>query len=164
MNGISDHLIEGIQSSGYKAAMVVAGGGSGAVHALLSHPGASRFVLEAQIPYSPEAQFDYLGETLGQACSAQAAATLAERAFERALVFSLSSETTFPILGISCTAALQTNRERRGADRAFVGIKTRTEEVVRTLELNPGSRAEQEAVLSQTMLEWIAEFIAGHQA
>jgi nicotinamide mononucleotide (NMN) deamidase PncC len=159
MEGDKDSLIETIQSSGFKAAIVVTGGGSGAVHALLSHPGASRFVVEAQIPYSPEAMFDYLGENLEQACSSMAAVTLARRAFERALVFSLSSKASFPILGIACTSALQTNRERKGEDRAFVCIKSRRKEVARTLEVSPGSRAEQEAELSDTFLNLIAEFL-----
>ena len=130
MEGDKDSLIETIQSSGFKAVIVVTGGGSGAVHALLSHPGASRFVLEAQIPYSPEALFDYLGEKLGQACSSEAASTLAQHAFERALIFSLSSKASFPILGIACTSALKTNRERRGDDRAFVCIKSRKKEFI----------------------------------
>jgi hypothetical protein len=164
MSGTSGHLIETIQASGYKAAIVVTGGGSGAVHALLSHPGASRFVLEAQVPYSAAAMFNYLGEPLEQSCSSEAAATLAGRAYERALIFTLSSEASIPILGISCTAALQTNRERRGKDRAFVGFKSRKAELVRQLDLAPGSRAEQEELLSATLLEWIAEFIAEHPA
>ena len=159
MEGDADSLIETIQSSGFKAAIVVTGGGSGAVHALLSHSGASRFVLEAQIPYSPEAMFDYLGENLEQACSSEAAATLAQRAFERALIFSLSSKASFPVLGIACTAALQTNRERKGDDRAFFCIKSRKKVFARMVEVFPGSRAEQESVLSETFLTLIAEFL-----
>jgi hypothetical protein len=159
MNGISEHQIEAIQSSGYKAAIVVSGGGSGAVHALLVHPGASRFVLEAQIPYSPEAMFGYLGETLGQFCSAEAAAVMAERALERALVFSLSTGNNVPLLGISCTAALQTTRVRRGNDRAFICLKSRREKMVREVELSPGSRAEQEGEVSTALLNLIAEFV-----
>lgn len=159
MNGISDHQIEAVQASGYRAALVVAGGGIGAVHALLLHPGASRFVMEVQVPYSPEAMFDYLGENVPQFCSAEAAATMAERAFERALVFSLASNAAFPILGISCTAALQTNRERKGSDRAFICIKSRKEEITRKLELLPGSRGEQEAAVSHVLLNMIAEYV-----
>ena len=164
MNGISDHQIEAIQSSGYKAAIVVSGGGIGAVHALLVHPGASRFVLEAQVPYSPEAMFDYLGENVPQLCSAEAAVTMAERAFERALVFSLSSNAGFPILGISCTAALQTNRERKGKDRAFICLKSRKKKVVRELELPSGSRMEQEEEVSRALLNMIAEFVGEGEA
>jgi len=164
MNGISDHQIEAIQSSGYRAAMVVSGGGIGAVHAMLLHPGASRFVLEAQIPYSPEAMFDYLGEKVPRFCSAEAAATMAERAFERALVFSLSSNAGFPILGISCTAALQTNRERKGKDHAFICLKSRKKEVVQELDLSPRSRMEQEEDVSRALLNMIAEFVGEGEA
>jgi len=164
MEGDKDSLIETIQSSGFKAVIVVTGGASGAVHALLSHSGASRFVFEAQIPYSPEALFDYLGEKLGQACSPEAAATLAQRAFERALIFSLSSKVSFPVLGIACTSALQTNRERRGEDRAFVCIKSRKKEITRKVEIFPGSRAEQEAVLSEAFLSLVAGFLEERNA
>lgn len=164
MDGERSHVLETIQASGYKAAIVVSGGGSGAVHELLSHPGASRFVLEAQVPYSPEAMFDYLGEKLDSSCSSAAASTMAARAFERALIFSLSSKSTFPILGISCTAALQTNRERKGSDRAFLCIKSRREEVARTLELASGSRSDQEETLSAAVLEMIVEFVTDTKA
>ncbi len=164
MPAIADNLIEAIHSSGYKTAIVATGGGSGAVHALLSHPGASRFVFEAQIPYSPEAMFDYLGESLDSYCSAKAAATMAGRAFERALVFSLSSKTENPIIGISCTAALQTNRERKGSDRAFACIKSRRETMVRELAVPVGSRMEQEVAVSKALLECLAEFLGENRA
>ena len=152
-------LIEGIQGSGHKAALIVTGGGSGAVHALLSHPGASRFVLEVQIPYSPFAMFDYLGEKLDGFCSETAAQTMAGRAYERALIFTLSDGAAQPILGIACTAALQTTRERKGSDRAFFCIKSRKQQAVHKLEVEPGSRAEQEAVVSAELLKFIANFL-----
>lgn len=159
MDGKRSGVVETIQTSGYKAAIVVSGGGSGALYALLSHPGASRFVLEAQVPYSPEAMFDYLGEKLDQSCSAEAAVIMAERAFERALVFSLSNQVGFSILGIACTAALQTNRERKGSDRAFICIKSRKAEITRALEIVSGRRIEQEEELSVAVLEMIAGFV-----
>lgn len=159
MDGEWSGVVETIQTSGYKAAIVVSGGGSGALYALLSHPGASRFVLEAQVPYSPEALFDYLGEKLDQSCSAEAAVIMAERAFERALVFSLSSKVEFPILGMACTAALQTNRERKGSDRAFICIKSRKSEMTRALDLVSGRRTEQEEELSVAILETIVGFV-----
>jgi hypothetical protein len=164
MHILADNLIESIHSSGFNAAIVVTGGGSGAVHALLSHPGASRFVLEAQIPYCPEAMFDYLGERLDSFCSSQSATTMAERAFERALIFSLSNKTKTPFLGMACTAALQTTRERRGDDRAFVCIKTRKEEVVRELKVPAGSRLEQEAAISEGVLTFLLEFLENNHA
>jgi hypothetical protein len=158
MTGVTDQQIERIQASGCRAAIVVSGGGIGAVHALLLHPGASRFVLEVQIPYSPQAMFDYLGEEIGRYCSAEAAATMAERAYERAVVCRLADHETFPVAGIACTAALATNRERRGRDRAYLCIKSRHEEAVRALELTPAGRAEQDEQVSSALLQLIEEF------
>ncbi|MEE9367280.1 MAG: hypothetical protein V3V05_00295 [Pontiella sp.] len=160
MNNEHSTLMEAIQSSGYKAAIVVAGGGSGATHALLSHPGASRFILEVQIPYSPRARFDYLGETLGHACSEDAAKTLAGRAFERASIFCLTDESRPPILGVSCTAALKTNRERKGKDRAYICIKARKKQVVQDVIFDPDkSRAEQEEHLTAELFKTLANFL-----
>jgi hypothetical protein len=154
-----DNRIGKIHSCGFKAAVVVTGGAVGAVHALLSQSGASRFVLEVQIPYSPQAMFDYLGEKLDQACSADAACSLAGRAFERALIFTLSSPEPISILGVACTAALQTSRDRRGDDRAFVCIKTRHREVSQKLVVPHASRSVQDEWLSNALLDIITDFI-----
>ena len=163
MKGEHDSLIEEIQGSGHKAALVISGGGSGAVHALLSHPGASRFVLEAQIPYSPPAMFDYLGEQLDGFCSERAAQIMAERAYERALMFTLTDDAKPPILGIACTAALRTTRDRKGSDRAFFCIKSGKREAVFAMEVQPGSRAEQEEFLSAALLKFIADYLGAHE-
>ncbi len=156
MKNFSDSLIEGIHASGFKAALVVTGGGSEAVHALLSRSGASRFVLEAQIPYSPEALSDYLGEAPAQSCSEETARCLAVRALEKASHLTPSS--SLPV-GIACTAALHTNRERKGSDRAFICIRSAEKEIRHMLDLSPGSRMEQEGVVSEMLLGLIAGFV-----
>ena len=84
---------------------------------------------------------------------------MANRAFERALIFSLSSREKSPILGISCTAALHTSRVRKGEDRAFACIKSRKAEKTCQLDIHPGTREEQEEALSAQLLELIAAFI-----
>lgn len=134
--------------------LAVTGGGSGALHALLSTPGASTFAGEAQIPYSPEALERFLGRKPEQAVSSETARALAETAFERARSYS-ESDISHP-LGIACTAALRTVRERRGDDRAFICIKTAAAEKLYALHFSPASRAEQEALLS----EWILRLAA----
>ena len=160
MEDVGEKLVEAIQSSGRKAALVVTGGGSGAVHALLSHPGASRFVLEIQVPYTIPAMRDYLGEEPEEgACSEQAAILLAERAYERAMIFTLPVGDDSPILGVACTAALQTIRDRKGADRAHLALKTRKRMEVRKLDLDPGTRREQDDAVSRELLAFIAEFL-----
>ncbi len=157
MKNIPDSLIEAIHASGFKAALVVTGGGSGAVHALLSRAGASRFVLEAQIPYSPEALTDYLGEAPAQSCSEESAQQLATRALSRAS--SLTPQSSRLVIGIACTAALHTTRVRKGSDRAFIGLRSAEKEACHTLNLSQGSRTEQERIVSETLLNLIAEFI-----
>ena len=79
---MTDGIIERILDSGYKAVLVIIGGGSTALNALLTTSGASRFVVEAQIPYSPEALSAYLGENPEQSVSPATARALARRAFE----------------------------------------------------------------------------------
>ena len=116
-------------------------------------------MLEVQIPYSQRALCDFLGAEVESACSKETAVAMAERAFERAVVFTGSDQTDAPILGISCSAALQTNRERRGADRAYIAIKAHHHELVRKVEFTHTSRAKQETQLSRMLLESIAEFL-----
>ncbi|VGO18051.1 hypothetical protein [Pontiella sulfatireligans] len=158
MKGECDKLIENIQSSGWEASIVATGGGSGAVHALLSHPGASRFVLETQIPYSAEALSAYLGYAPAQGCSKETGRLMASRALERAHQLQVP-DSKFKGMGIACTAALQTNRQRKGADRAFIYIKSTDREASQVLELARGTRAEQEEALSEALLKFIAEFV-----
>ena len=46
--------------SGYKASVIISGGGSSFISNILKFPGASEFVVDAQIPYSKEALFECL--------------------------------------------------------------------------------------------------------
>ena len=149
-------MIEAIQSSGYQSVWVVTGGGSGAVHAMLSHPGASRFILEAQIPYSAAALLDYLGQPPDGYCSAQCARVLAEKAFARAVHLAPDQNKAAPLIGIACTAALQTTRRRRGSDRAHFCIHSGEQETHQMIELAAGSRADQEWTVSDALLRFVA--------
>ena len=91
------------------------------MHALMAHPGASRFVLEVQMPYTVAAMRDYLGEEPEASCSEAAAVLLSERAYERAMIFTLPVGDDSPIMGVACTAALQTIRiEFRKKIRHFI--------------------------------------------
>ncbi len=146
-------LIEAIQSSGFKACLVVSGGGSGAVHELLRHPGASRFVLDVRIPYSREAMHEFLGETPVSYCSEATARKMAETAFSHAARF------TDQPLGIACTAALKTAAEREDPDRAFICFQSAEKQVFHGLEVDGETRELQEQELSETLLEKLAAFL-----
>ena len=135
--------------------MVVSGGGSGALHALLSHEGASRFFLQGHIPYSSQALFQYLTEEVSSACSAETAQKMAEQAFKEAA--KLSGEKR--ALGISCTAALKTNPPRRGEDRAFLCFCSWHSTSLHRIALEETSRQKQEEKLSLFLLEKLAFFL-----
>ncbi|MFA6173697.1 MAG: hypothetical protein WC701_08405 [Kiritimatiellales bacterium] len=147
-------------NSGFRAVLVTTGGGSSALNALLTKPGASRFVIEAHVPYSPEALERFLGEVPAQSVSVETARALAKKAIENVGQAScLSGQAGSPscFMGVACTAALQTDRERRGEDRAFICIKTADAEKVFALYLSKTSREEQEKLLSDRLLILIAQ-------
>ncbi len=139
-----------ILNSGCRAVLVTTGGGSSAVNALLTTPGASRFVVESHVPYSPEALEQFLGEKPEHSVSPETAIKLAQAAFK-------SQVSDFKFLSVSCTAALQTDRERRGDDRAFICIKTAGAKKLYALHFSKTSRAEQEELLSDWLLVLIAQ-------
>lgn len=148
--------IERILNSGFRAVLVTTGGGSSALNALLTTPGASRFVVEAHVPYSPEALERFLGERPEHSVSPAAASKLAEVAFK-------SQVSGFRFLSVSCTAALQTDRERRGEDRAFICLKTAAAEKVYAIYLSKTSREEQENLLSDWLLVLIAQAVGAER-
>lgn len=121
-----DGLVHCIHASRTAAALALTGGGTGAIPLLLRRPGGSRTVLDVAVPYGPKAVAGYLGETPAQACSAETAQLLARRAFQRAV--ELRPDASIPVVGLGATAALATDRVRRGEDRlhaaTFDGART----------------------------------------
>ena len=133
---------ERFHASGYLGVSYVTGGGSGFLSELLGTPGASRSVLEARVPYAARATEELLGAKPAQACSASTAAALAMAAFARALHF--ESEQPY---GLACTASLATDREKRGAHRAYLALQTADASYQLDVQLS-GSRTEEESQLA----------------
>jgi len=149
-------LIAQIHASPAMAVIVVTGGGAQALADLLLVPGASRTVLEALIPYSERSLTEFLGEAPSQAVSVETAAALARAAYQRA--FQLRTDPTLPVLGLSCTAALVTDRPKKGEHRAHVGLCGETAISVYSLTLTKGARnrQEEERVVSNLLLSVLA--------
>jgi phosphopantetheine adenylyltransferase len=147
--------VEAILGSGLKLALATTGGGSEVVSWLLNHPGASRAVVEAHIPYHEKALAEYLGFPGPHRAEESTAREMAGRARARAEKFAKGAPR---IVGVGCTAALATDRVRRGADRAFVALRLEGEYRFLGLRFARGSagRLEQEEVLSRLVLEAIA--------
>ncbi len=131
---------------------------------LLCIPGASQTVLEAAIPYSPEALIQFLGrQRPDQFCSGSTARRMAVSAWHRAQSLALkSSETDLPsnaIFGFGLTATLATSQEHRGEHRAYASLHTLDRTVSWTLKLEKGRhrRAEEEELVSDWALELLGE-------
>ncbi|HEY1064582.1 MAG TPA: hypothetical protein VGE52_00670, partial [Pirellulales bacterium] len=96
--------------------MAVTGGGSEAISALFTTPGASRTMLEAIVPYSQASLVDLIGATPDQFCSAQTARSMAAAAWQRARVLDarnkLSAESLGPATGFAATCSLATDRAK----------------------------------------------------
>src|SRR5919205_686054 len=91
--------IEQIHSSAHKLVLEFAGAGSLALFWLHSVAGSSRTILEATDRY--------------------AATSLADRRAMRL------AEAGTVCLGVACTAAIATDRARRGADRCWIAVRDR---------------------------------------
>ena len=153
--------VEAIQASGSKLCLAVTGGGSRALTWLLNHPGASRAVLDAHIPYCSASLEQYLSQEGPLPVSDETARLMARRAYVSSL--ELHPEGTSQI-GLSCTAALATNRHRRGEDRAWIAVRTRERYFFhglcferRASQTDEEARYEQEDTLSTCLISALAE-------
>jgi nicotinamide mononucleotide (NMN) deamidase PncC len=145
-----------------KICIAVTGGGTRALAWLFGQAGASRTVLEAVVPYAGEALDEFTGVKSEQHVSAEEATLMASRALERAihLTQSAGDSGSVPVAGIGCTAAIATDRTRRGENRCHIALAT--SEGVRkvwSLVMNKGNRdrAGEEDVTSRLVLNAIAE-------
>ncbi len=149
--------LERLHAARTMAALALSGGGSGAIARLLRQPGASRTVLEAQVPYAHAALAAYLGAELSGSCSQETADAMARRAFERARA--LRPGGGVPILGLGSTAALATDRSRRGEHcvfaTAFDGF--RLGRTALTLAKGARTRAQEESIAEWALLDLLLD-------
>ncbi len=135
-----------LHSSDWAGVCYLTGGGSLLLSQLLSVPGASTTILDAQVPYSYEALAQLLGSKPEQACSETTARNLAMKAFMTAQQL----RSTDQLFGLGITASLSTNRKKRGAIRAFVALQTISRSQVSEVEFSQSrTRQEQETMLAQ---------------
>lgn len=152
--------VEVVLASKVSLALATTGGGSELVSWLLDHPGASRAVVEAQIPYHPAALQDYLGASGPHRVEARTALQLAGQAYLRARQLTGQEGRA---VGLGATAALATDRIRRGEDRAWVALRLEGEYRLLYLHFARGAadRLEQEEWLSRLALEALVSACGG---
>ena len=149
------HLISTLHASGWKAALAITGGGSGAIGELLRIPGGSRLLLEAQVPYDTTALAKFLGFEPAQACSADTAIAMARAAEVRAANL---APTGTDVIGLGATAALVSDRPRRGEHRLHVACSSAagTSHCTAVLAKGRRDRAGEEDIVSRTIILFLA--------
>ena len=150
-------LARAVHASGRRLVLAVAGGASRALSELVTVPGASRSVLEARVPYCDAAMGEWLGGPVGQSCSEPAARAMAAAAWRRARQLDPAAPPEF-LLGAAATAALATDRPKRGEHRLHVA--THSADVTRTwslhMEKSGRTRDEEETLAAELLLLAIA--------
>ena len=148
-------LISALHASGRKAALAITGGGSGAVGELLRVPGGSRLLIEAQIPYDEQALAAFLGFAPAQACSADTAIAMAQSARARAARLVPAGA---DLVGLGATAALVSDRPRRGEHRFHIAFANAAGIAHCTCVMAKGrrDRAAEEDLVSRAIVLWLA--------
>ncbi|MBV8779403.1 MAG: hypothetical protein JO258_19590 [Alphaproteobacteria bacterium] len=148
-------LISALHQSGPKAALAITGGGSGAVGALLRVPGGSRLLIEAQVPYNEQALAAFLGFAPAQACSAETAIAMAQTARDRAATLAPAG---MELVGLGATAALVSDRPRRGEHRFHAAFANTAAVGHCTAVLAKGrrDRAAEEDLVARAIVLWLA--------
>ncbi len=141
--------------------LAVAGGGNALITDLLDVPGASRTVLEVVVPYAESSMSEFVGrpgETITEIVSAEHAATMARAARDRAVQLAPAA-TPEHLWGVSVTAALVTDRPKRGAHRAHVALAGDTRTATHRVDLVKGEldRLGEDRAVADAALVFLAD-------
>ncbi len=152
-------LISATHASGPKAALAITGGGSGAIGELLRVPGGSRLLIDAQVPYDERALASFLGFAPAQASSADTAIAMAQSARARvATLIQAGMPAGTDLVGLGATAALVSDRPRRGEHRFHIAFANAAGIAHCTCVLAKGrrDRAAEEDLVSRAIVLWLA--------
>ncbi len=150
-------FIESIHHQPGKFVIAAAGGGTSAISQLQSVPGASNSLLHAHVPYHEKALTGFLGEKPEQSCSSKTARAMAMVTWLQAR--HLAPEE--PVFGIGCTAALVTDRARRGDDRCHIAVQSRGMTLVLSVVFDKTgrTRSEEEAICGDLVLALMGKVV-----
>jgi cytidyltransferase-like protein len=151
---LNQQLIENIHQAEGLFSLAVTGAGSQAIADLFSVAGASRTLLEAQVPYHDQALRTFLQARTPQGCHSGTARAMAMVAYQRARAM----ESSIAVFGVGCTAAIATDRTRRGKDRCHLALQSRDR--TRSLDvifLRALDRYQQERICSDLIIALMAE-------
>ncbi len=149
-------IIRQVHASSRQCVLCATGGGASAIGSLLSVPGGSRSILEAIVPYAPQALDEWLRRKPDSYCSRETALSMATAAWARA---SHLTNARTNLVGVSCTASLASDRPKKGEHRCFVATQTEDASRCYSLTLLKGARdrAAEESVVANVVLLAVAE-------
>jgi len=155
--------LEAIHGSPVEIAIALAGGGADVASRLLASPGGSRTVHHLEIPVAPASLHRLVGTEPEKAVSAETARRMADVALAR--IRRTCGDQARPA-GIALTAALATERVRRGAEQAHLCIRTETQARGVYISFTKGShsREAQERLLADRVLWELAVEAGSHEA
>ena len=137
--------------------LYLTGGGMQLAPMLLTVPGASRTVLELQVPYSQRSLRQLIDTEPDQYVSADVARRLARQAFLRAQELSGTAAAGGTAggrcLGLGCTAALRSEPPKRGAHRCFLALHSAAG--VWELELTLNKALSRSRALEDEVRVWV---------
>lgn len=136
--------------------VIYAAGGSLLISDLATTAGASKTLIAAQVPYDNRAMIDLLGYEPENYCSMRTSRDLAMRAFRRASQLAPMSEQSFAY-GVGITAALRSDKPKRGDHRAYVAIQTSYKTLVWHISFAKGelTRLEEERKLADSAFNFL---------
>ncbi len=148
--------VERIHRSPTMAVLAVSGGGAQAIMWLLGAPGASRTVLEALVPYAVSALGDFLGYHAEHVVSAKTSRDMARCAYKRARCL---APIGVPVVGIGCTAAIATDRPKKGDHRCLASVWTERAVATYSITFVKGlrNRTAEDEIVSKLVLRALAE-------
>ena len=149
-------IVAALHSTENMTSLAIAGAGTRAIGWILGVAGASRTVLDIQVPYASSAMIQYIGAEPEQFVSETTSCALARAAYRKAIRLRVGD---MPVVGLSCTATIATDRPKRGEHRCHVSTYDSTSWNTVTLTLTKGlrTRDDEDDVVSRIILNALAE-------
>lgn len=150
-----DNFVEAIHATPPMVVIEFAGAGAQALAWLHGVGGSSRTVLEATDRYAAASVAEGAGFAPEQFTSSKVARALATNAYIRAAHLTGHGP---PVAGIGCTAAIATDRAKRGQHRCCVAVSSAQGVITYSLILEKGARTrhEEEQLISRLILNAVA--------
>jgi len=153
--GDVQRAVAAIHRAPHKVVIEYAGAGSQALAWLHAVGGSSRTLLEATDRYAAASLKSLIGFEPPQFTSVHVAQLMAHRAYLRAQALCAQGE---PVLGLGLTAAIATDRVKRGQHRCAVALRDAKMTTTSTLAMHKGARtrAAEERLVGSLLMQTLA--------